>query len=686
MPRKKNTDDTKTETQQVKKTPRKKEGVEAKAFESDLELSIKIRSLTERLNEARKAYETGTAIMSDREYDALYDELLEIEQRTGIILEDSPTQNVGYTVLDSLEKVPHERPMLSLDKTKEVSKLKSFLDKEEGLLSWKLDGLTVVLKYQGGLLNQALTRGNGLIGEDITHNAKHFKNLPKKIAHTGELIIRAEAVISYKEFEKINEDSQEKYKNPRNLCSGTVRQLNSEIVAKRSIDLFAFSLVKSDETFEKKSQGLLWLQGLGFQIVGYEMVTAATVEEKVLDFEQKISQNEYGSDGLVLTYDDIAYSLSLGQTSKFPRDSIAFKWRDELSETTLLEVSWNTSRTGLINPVAVFEPVELEGTTVRNASLHNLSILEELELGIGDTITVYKANMIIPQVADNLTRSNQIDIPKSCPVCGSDTEIVTNITVKSLYCSNPNCRAQLVHSLTHYCCRDACNIENLSEATIEKFVDQGFIEDFSDIYKLPDHEEAILELEGFGRRSYDRLMESIEKSKTLPLFRLIYALGIHHVGLSNAKLLCKHYSLDEIRSISVEQLVAIDGFGEVIANSIVKYFSNQENQSLLGRLLSYVEILPDKTHVQGDTSDQSQLPLKGLSFVITGTLNHFENRGLLESLIEEKGGSVSKSVSKNTSYLINNDQDSASSKNKKALSLGIQIISEDAFLEMVGAQ
>lgn len=645
----------------------------------------RMKKLIKLLNEASQAYyQQAREIMSDYEYDKLYDELLKLEEESGIILSDSPTQKVGYIVLSNLNKVKHESKMLSLDKTKDIEKLKSFLGDNIGLLSLKMDGLTIVLKYMNGELIQAVTRGNGEIGEDITHNAKLFKNIPLKINYKEELIIRGEAVISYDEFKKINEtlDYNEKYKNPRNLCSGTVRQLDSEKASKRGVNFIVFSLVKADnvEFNDLKSQQLNWLEKIGFQTVEYKMVTNENIESAVREFEENISENKFASDGLVLTYDSINYSRSLGVTSKFPKDSIAFKWADEISETKLLNIYWNTSRTGLINPIAIFEPVELEGTNVNRASLHNLSIVENLQLGIGDKITVYKANMIIPQIADNLTKSNTFTIPDKCPVCGEETEIIKLKDGKALKCINPNCKAQLVMKLCHYSSRNAMNIEGFSEATYEKFVEMDFINNYTDIYSLKDYKDKIIDIEGFGEKSFQNLYDSIEKSKITHLYNFIYALGIEHVGLSNAKLLCKYFNnnFDEIKNASIEQFIEIEGFGEVISKSLYKYFKNENNIKLIDKAFKYLTFLDDDI----DNSDIDKL-FKNTVFVITGELNKFENRKQLQEKIEVLGGKVTNSVSSKTNYLINNDINSNSSKNKKAKQLNVKIITEDDFIKMV---
>ncbi len=643
----------------------------------------RMRELIEILNNASKAYyQEDREIMSDFEYDRLYDELCALEKETGIILSASPTQKVGHQLLSSLNKVRHESRMLSLDKTKDTQVLKSFLGTHKGILSYKMDGLTVVLTYRDGELKQAVTRGNGEIGEDITHNAVFFKNIPLKIDFKGELILRGEAVISFNDFNIINESlaPEDKYKNPRNLCSGTVRQLNSQIAAKRNVNFIAFSLFKAEgKTFgDDKNERFDWLEKMGFDCVKRREVTAASIEQTVRDFEAEIPNNRFATDGLVLTFSSVEYSESLGTTAKFPKDSIAFKWADELAETTLKEVFWNTSRTGLINPIAVFEPVELEGTTVERASLHNLSIVESLKLGIGDKITVYKANMIIPQVAENLTQSGNIEIPKVCPVCGSESEIISLRDGKALKCPNPNCKAQRVSSLEHFVSRDAMNIEGLSEATIEKFIEKGFIDNYTDLFRLSKYRDEIINMDGFGEKSYNNIISAIEKSSTIALPNFIYALGINNVGLSNAKLLCKKFnnSLDKIRKADFDDLISIDGFGDVIADSIIKYFNNTENNSLLDNVLNYITFITDNEY----TSD---LKLENTTFVVTGDVHIYKNRKELQAHIEKLGGKVTGSVSTKTNYLINNDVNSSSSKNKKAKELNIPIISEEEFLDLI---
>lgn len=632
---------------------------------------------------ARAYYQEDREVMSNKEYDALYDELAALEKETGIVLAGSPTVNVGYEVLSELEKVPHDSPMLSLDKTKNPEDLREWLGTQKGMLSWKMDGLTVVLTYRHGKLAQAVTRGNGMVGEKITNNARVFKNLPAQIPFDGEVVLRGEAVIRYSDFEKINagiEDVDSRYKNPRNLCSGSVRQLNNAITARRNVYFFAFALVSAEgKTLSNSAEeNMRWLASLGFAIVPYAMVSGETVTAAVQEFAEKITENDFPSDGLVLLYDDIAYGKALGSTAKFPRNAIAFKWADEEMETVLTQIEWSPSRTGLINPIAVFAPVELEGTTVSRASLHNLSIMDSLALGIGDHIKVYKANMIIPQVAENLTRSGGYKVPAHCPACGSSTEIRTDNEVKTLYCPNPYCSAKKVKLFSHYVSRDAMNIDGLSEATLTKMIDQGFLEELYDLYTLSRYREEIVAMEGFGEKSYTNLINSIEASRHTTLARFIYSLGILNVGASNAKLLCQHFHHDPeaVMGASVEEMVEIEGIGEVIAASVRDYFANQHNRETIEKLLQYLDFA--KVQEQ-ETGEQ---PLAGKTLVITGTVTQFKNRKELKEYIESLGGKVTGSVSKNTDYLLNNDNLSGSAKNKKAKELGIPILTEEEFLAM----
>ena len=649
---------------------------------NNIEKKKRQKELTEKLNAASRAYyQEAREILSNYEYDALYDELAALEKETGTVLAGSPTAHVGYEVLSELPKERHESPMLSLDKTKDRDALAAWIGEHRTLLSWKLDGLTIVLTYRNGGLFKAVTRGNGEVGEVITNNARVFKNVPLRIPFQGELVLRGEAVIGYREFERINEgipEADAKYKNPRNLCSGSVRQLNNEITAKRNVHFFAFALVRAEGMdFENsREKQFLWLKEQGFDVVEYKVVTGATLSENMDWFAEHIEKNEYPSDGLVALYDDIAYGEALGRTAKFPRNSMAFKWADEIRETTLKEIEWSPSRTGLINPVAIFEPVELEGTTVSRASVHNISIMRGLELGVGDTIEVYKANMIIPQIAENKTRSGVRDIPEVCPVCGGVTEIRKTNDVESLYCTNPECQAKKIKSFTLFVSRDALNIEGLSESSLEKFIGRGFIHEFADIFKLSAHKAEIVEMEGFGEKSYENLMTGIERARTTTLARVIYSLGIPNIGLSGAKLICRQFEdeVEQVLAADEEALAAIDGIGAVIAGSFAEYFRDAEKRERFERLLSRLTLV--KEEVSGEQD------LKGKVFVVTGSLTHFANRNELKDQIEKRGGKVTGSVTGKTDYLINNDTTSSSSKNKKAKELGIPIISEEDFLKL----
>ena len=641
----------------------------------------RMKELIEILNNAsRLYYQYSTPIMTDFEYDKLYDELEKLEKETNTVLSNSPTQNVEPEAIDSLVKVEHPAPMLSLSKTKSISELASFLGNQEGLLSWKLDGLTIVLTYKDGKLSSGVTRGNGIIGEVVTENVKKFKNIPLTITYKGTLVVRGEAVIKYSDFNKMNEeldDDSSQYKNPRNLCSGSVRQLDSKVTAKRNVNCIIFALIESEKKFKLKSEEFEWLKSLGFDIVEYHKVTSNNLEEQVLYFKNKINEYDIPSDGLVLLYNDIEYGKQLGTTAKYPKNAIAFKWQDETAETKLIDVDWLVSRTGLINPVAVFEPVELEGTIVSRASLHNVSILQGLSLGIGDTILVYKANMIIPQIADNLTQSNSLTIPNKCPVCNHEARIISSNDVKYLYCMNDFCPAKLVKRLSQFTSRNAMNIEGLSDAIINKLADEGLIKTYADIYNLKRYKNDIISFEGFGEKSYDNLINSIEKSRNVKLANFIFALGIPDIGLSRAKLICKNYSNDinKIRNLTFEELSKIDGIGEIIAKEWIDTFNNEDFIKELELLLKEVNFT--------DTSIDNNQPLKDLIFVITGSVNNFTNRDELVEYIETYGGKVVKAISNNVNYLINNDITSTSTKNTKAKELGIKIISENDLMSMI---
>ncbi|WP_072520929.1 NAD-dependent DNA ligase LigA [Blautia sp. Marseille-P3087] len=642
----------------------------------------RMKELVQKLNEAAKAYyQEDREIMSNREYDALYDELEQAEKITGIVLADSPTVRVGYEAVDALPKETHESPMLSLDKTKDREVLRGFIGNHKTLLSWKMDGLTIVLTYENGELQKAVTRGNGIVGEVITNNARVFRNIPLKIAYQGRLVLRGEAIITYSDFERINnsiEDVDAKYKNPRNLCSGSVRQLNNQITAERNVRFYAFALVSAQDVDMHNSREfqMEWLRTQGFEVVEYRVVTSENLDEVMDYFAEKIVTNDFPSDGLVALYDDISYGESLGSTAKFPRNAFAFKWADEVRETTLREIEWSPSRTGLINPIAVFDPVELEGTTVSRASVHNVSIVKDLKLGIGDTIQVYKANMIIPQIAENLTQSGNLEIPDTCPVCGQEAKIICENDVEALYCMNPDCVAKKIKAFTLFVSRDAMNIDGLSEATLEKFIAKGFIHNFGDIFEIEKYRDEIVTMDGFGEKSFDNLISSIEKAKDTTIAKVIYSLGISNIGLSNAKIICRYFDddLDKIRSAKEEEISAIDGIGPVIAGSLTKYFAKPENNQKVDHLMGYL-------HIVKEEKADNQI-FAGKNFVITGSLERFSNRGEAKNLIESLGGKVTGSVTGKTNYLINNDVNSNSSKNKKARELGIPILSEEDFLKL----
>ena len=647
----------------------------------------RIKELVELLNKAGKSYYSeGQEIMSNYEYDALYDELKKLEEETGCVLSNSPTVNVGYEVLSELPKERHDSPMLSLDKTKDREALRDWLGEQKGVLSWKLDGLTIVLTYEDGKLSKAVTRGNGEIGEIITNNARVFKNVPVTIPYKGKLVLRGEAIITYSDFNRINEEIPEmdaKYKNPRNLCSGSVRQLNNKITKERNVNFFAFALVSADNVDFKNSRAYQfeWLKKQGFEVVEYKMVDRDNIIDTIAWFEKTIVNNDFPSDGLVIIYDDIAYGESLGRTAKFPRNAMAFKWTDETADTVLRQIEWSASRTGLINPVAIFDPVELEGTKVSRASVHNISIMEGLKLGIGDNIRVFKANMIIPQIAANLTESGNISVPEVCPVCGQPTRISEVNDVKTLYCDNPECQAKHVKSFALLVSRDALNIDGLSEATLEKFIQKGFIKDKTDIFHLDKFKDEIVAMEGFGEKSYANLIEAVEKAKDTDLVRVLYGLGIDNIGLSTAKLIVKKLkgAPQAVLSVTAQELTDIDGIGEVIAEAFVRYFADEKKKE------EYIRLLGEVRLKEIEESQETE-ELAGKTFVITGNVTHFANRKELKELIERMGGKVTGSVTGNTSYLINNDSMSQSTKNKTAAKLGVPVITEEEFITLAGLE
>ena len=642
----------------------------------------RIDFLTEKLNEASRAYYTdGVEMMTNYEYDAIYDELLALEDETGYIRDDSPSINVGYETAAGLPKIVHEKKMLSLNKTKDRDELKAWLGDQKGLLSWKLDGLTVGITYENGRLVQGVTRGNGTEGELITANVLACRNVPKSIPHKGRVMVRGEAVIRYSDFEKINEaieDADAKYKNPRNLCSGSIRQLDPKITAERSVNFYAFSLTQCEGIeFSTRHEKMDWMKSQGFESVDYVIVDKENLIDTIDRYEAAIPEFDIPSDGLVLTMDDLAYAATLGETAKFPKDSIAFKWRDQQAETVLREIEWSPSRTGLLNPVAIFDPVELEGTTVSRASVHNINIMEDLELGIGDTIQVYKANMIIPQIAGNLTRSGNMVIPDVCPVCGGPTLIKDDEGTKTLNCVNPDCLAKHVKKFSHFVSRDAMNIEGLSESGLLKLIGVGALKSFADLFRLEKHKSDIIGMEGFGAKSYDNLIDSAERASHTTPARLLYGLGVPGIGVATSNLIsrsCRN-KWSEIQSLDEEALTDIDGVGSVMARDYVSFFADEDNKAAIEDLLGMLSI--DESYEAAGTS------LEGKTFVITGSLEHYANRKDLKAEIEAEGGKVAGSVSAKTDYLITNDPGSGSSKNKKARELGVAIITEDEIIEML---
>lgn len=650
-----------------------------------MQMEDKITRMKELINILNKAselyYQKNTIMMTDYEYDHLYDELVELEKETNMTLSNSPTINVEPEISSSLKQVEHPSPMLSLAKTKKVSELENFLGDKEGLLSWKLDGLTIVLTYEDGKLISGVTRGTGIIGELVTENVKQFKNVPLTIPYKGRLVLRGEAIIKYSDFNRMNEelgDGSSQYKNPRNLCSGSVRQLDSSITAKRCVNCIIFALIESSTKISNlKSECFDWLKNQGFEVVEHYKVTKNTVKEQVLMFKEKVKEYDIPSDGLVITYDDIAYGNSLGTTAKFPKHSLAFKWKDETVATTLRKVDWLVSRTGLINPVAVFDPVELEGTIVSRASVHNVSILEGLKLGIGDTIMVYKANMIIPQIASNSTQSGNLEIPDRCPVCGSKASIISNSDVKYLYCMNDFCKAKLIKRLSLFVSRNAMNIDGISDMILNKLITEKIVNNYKDLYHLDRYKDKIIAFDGFGEKSYNNMVNSIEKSRHVKLANFIYALGIPDIGFSRAKLICNHFNNDfnKISNLTYEELSNISGVGDVIAKEWIDTFSNPDFIEELKELKEEIDIPKVSTNSNKD--------LDGLTFVITGSLNKFTNRDTMIEFIEEHGGKVVTSISSKVNYLINNDITSTSTKNNKAKELGINIIDEDKFLELI---
>lgn len=659
--------------------------------------------LVDLLNKASSAYyNEDTEIMSNFEYDAYYDELCQLEEKEGIVLENSPTQKAGFEVVSNLQTAKHEFPALSLDKTKSRVSLIPWLNGKEGVLSWKMDGLTVVATYNNGKLISAVTRGNGYVGEIVTHNAKHFKGLPRTISFKKKLIVRGEAVMSYKDFETINNEIpniESKYKNARNLASATVRLLDANKSAQRPISLFVFDLVfregnNGENALPKlKSEQFKWLETLGFNVVEYKVVSGETIVKEIENFENKLLQNPFPSDGLVLIFNDDEYGKSLGMTGKFPRNGIAFKWKDETVSTKITDIEWSASRTGLLNPVAIFEPVEIEGTTVSRASVHNVSIAESLQLGIGSTVEVLKANKIIPQIAKTTKSTGKTFVPDICPICGHKTQIRENDGIKTLYCTNPECSAKHVGKYVHFCARDCMNILGMSEATVSKFIECGIIKEYADFFRFDKHPE-IKTMEGFGEKSFQKMISSSEEALNKADFvHIIHSFGIPNVGLGQAKLLKKAveqwsyemYPEFEMtyfdclaRMSETFDFETIDGFGQIIAKSLLNWID--KNMVKDTEVMNFITLVPALWIPKKEEKKASAIA--GKTFVITGSVNHYKNRDALKEFIESLGGKTSGSVSAKTDFLINNDVTSTSGKNKKAKELGVKIISEDEFIAL----
>lgn len=660
----------------------------------------RIKELNQQLNQYRDSYyNNSVSEISDYEYDKLFDELKRLEEETNIVMANSPTHTVGYEVKSKLEKVKHSHPMLSLDKTKSVDELKKFAGSQDCLLTCKMDGLTVLLTYENGKLIQAETRGNGEIGEDITHNAKVFENIPLYIDYLGYLEVEGEAIITYSDFEKINSrlPEDEKYKNPRNLATGSVRQLDNSIAAKRYVKFIVWKVQKIEDEIENNNSflhRLLFAKQLGFDVVPLLTYSNNTSDkedcEEMIENLRKYAANKgFPIDGLVMTYNDILYGESLGVTDHHPKHSLAFKFYDDIYPTKLLDVEFTMGKTGILTPTAIFEPVEIDGTIVERASLHNLSIMNNLGITHkGQVVNVYKANAVIPQIdsveEDNVeVTDNNIIIPaENCPICGADTKIVKDNNSEILVCSNPDCKGKFLGKLSHFVSKNAINIDGLSEQTLQKFIELGWVSNFQDIYRLINHNKDMAVLDGFGKRSTNKLITAIENSRKTTLDRFIYALSIPLIGRSTSKDIAKYCNNDinvfmkvMIENKAHDFINSIDGFGDVMYKSLYDWWNEY--------CLSFFELSKEFYFETTNENNNSSVDLLGKVFVITGGLNHYKNRDELIRTIEQLGGKVSGTVSKKTSYLINNDTKSKSGKNKKAIDLGIQIISEDEFINMI---
>lgn len=639
------------------------------------------------LNRASEAYyNTEQPIMSDAEFDNKLEELRQWEEETGIILANSPTHNVGYSVADELKEVEHNHPMLSLDKTKSVDELIEFIGNKNCFLSVKADGLTTSLHYINGKLIGAETRGDGVRGTECLQNVLTMKNVPKEIPYKEELIIDGETIIGWDTFREINDNLPEdkKYKHPRNLVSGSLQLLDSKEAASRNMRFIAWRVIKG---FEHKtpSEDLFKAKDIGFEIIPILKSPRINKKEELTillnHIRESADSHNIPYDGAVMAVDDYKIAESMGRTDKFFRHSLAYKYEDELFETVLTDIEWNTSKTGLINPVAIFQSVDLNGAITTRATLHNITYIKDMMLGIGDRIRVYRSNMVIPKVHDSIDKSGNFSIPDKCPICGHPTRIIKENDSEVLMCENPDCNGKLLGKLVHATSRNALDIENLSETTIEKFINLGWLNSIQDIYHLSDHENEMKTLDGFGKKSVEKLLSSVEKSRKTSLERFIYSLSIPLIGKSASKdisKICKD-SFDDLVDLmksSPEKLLSIDGFGTTMMNSVAKWW--YENSLWVYELSK--EFAFEKSQ---PVSNEASSTLEGKTFVVTGSVHHYKNREELQKDIISHGGNVASSVSAKTSYLINNDVNSTSSKNQKAKSLNIPIISEKDFLQMI---
>lgn len=654
-----------------------------------------IKHLVNELNKYRNAYyNENKSLISDREYDAMFDRLQALEDETGIILSNSPTKTVGFESVSKLNKVKHNHPLLSLGKTTDLKEFEDYFDNRSCILMGKLDGLTCSIIYQNGKFIRAESRGNGEVGEDITHNARMFINLPMEIPYDGELIIDGECIITRTDFDKINLRENTEYKNPRNLVSGTVRQLNNEVVKNRNVHFIAwklFSMINSNGESDLPSEHsdcFEFLEMAGFDVVPYRKYQKTGYSDKAIEIEieslkEECNEKQIPIDGIVGMFNDISYGLSLGNTSHHPRHSLAFKFYQEDNETTLEDIEWSTSRTGLINPVAVFEPIEIDGTTVTRATLNNVSIIKELELGIGDTITVIKANQIIPKITQNLTRSGTYKLPTVCPCCGKEVEIRSDNGREMMYCINKRCPAILHDKIANFASREGMNIVGISDERLKSLMQHGYITSFRSLYDLSPYRSAIIKIPGWGESSFDNLIEAIEQSRHCNLANVIVALGIPSIGKTAAKMLERHivemtrynnntnYLGSFINNaINDHDWSDVPGIGKPTSDAINTYV--QEN-------VREISDLAEELYVEVEEIKEKNNSLKGATFCITGKLIHFANRNALVEDIESNGGIVVSGVTAKTQFLITNDKTSGSSKNKAAEKYGTRIITEEEY-------